>query len=81
MLIIDKSANASSNVMQLRDSLIQARQVAEQLQRQADNATPEELESVQGVPLALNVPYLATLGNVLTSLQSASVELFIGAIA
>jgi hypothetical protein len=81
MLIISKSANHAYQVIQLRDSLIQARQVAEQLQRQADNATAEELQEVQGVPVALNAPYLATLASVLTSLQSASVELFIGAVA
>lgn len=81
MLIIDKSANAAPQVIQLRDALISARQLAEQLQRQADNATDEELEAVQGVPLALNAPYLSTLSDVLTSLQSPSVELFIGAIA
>ena len=81
MLIIDKSANASTAIIELRDALIKARQLAEQLQRQVDNASAAELEVIQGVPASLNEPYLATLANVISSLQSDSVTLFIGAVA
>ena len=81
MLIIDRSANFSAEVIELRNALIKARQLAEQLQRQVDNASAAELEVIQGVPVSLNEPYLATLANVLSSLQSDSVELFIGAVA
>ena len=81
MVIINKSANGAADVVQLRDSMLKARQIAEQLQRQVDSASDAQIEELHGIPAASVAAYKLVLGNVLASLQSEPVEILLGNVA
>jgi hypothetical protein len=81
MVILDKSANGAHDVLQLRDSMLQARRIAEQLQRQVNSATDEQIAELHGIPADSVEAYKLVLGNVLTNLQSEPVEILLGNVA
>lgn len=81
MVILDKSANGAHEVIQLRDSMLQARRIAEQLQRQINSSTDEQITELHGIPANSIAAYKTVLGNVLTSLQSGPVEILLANVA
>jgi hypothetical protein len=81
MVILNKSANGAHDVLQLRDSMLQARRIAEQLQRQVNSSTDEQIQELHGIPANHMAAYKTVLTNVLTSLQSEPVEILLGNVA
>lgn len=81
MVILNKSANGAADVIQLRDSMLQARRTAEQLQRQINSSTDEQIIELHGIPANSVAAYKVVLGNVLASLQSEPVEILLGNVA
>lgn len=81
MVILDKSANGSADVIQLRDSMLQARRIAEQLQRQVNSATDAQIEELHGIPAGSVAAYKTVLADVLAALNSAAVEVLLGNVA
>lgn len=81
MVIINKSANGAHDVLALRDSMLHARRIAEQLQRQVNSATDAQIEELHGIPAGSVIAYKVVLGNILTNLQSEPVEILLGNVA
>lgn len=81
MVILNKSASEAHLVIQLLDSMLQARRIAEQLQRQVNNATDAQIEELHGIPSTSVAAYKTVLADVLASLQAQPVEILLGNVA
>lgn len=81
LVIINRQAAEAGHLTQLKHNLIQAQYLAEQIQRQAANATDQDIQTVYGVPAADATVFKNVVDNVVTTLNDNSINNYIGNLA
>jgi len=81
MVILDRSGLEAANVFHLKDHLLLARQIGEQLQRQIDSSTDAQITILHGIPAEDVAAYKTVIANVVTNLLSEPVETLLGNVA
>lgn len=78
LVIVNRNAPDSHEILKLRRSLWEAQNIAQQLQKQNANATDEDIEAVFGIPLANGTQFKNLIDGLVTVLESNSVENYLG---
>lgn len=77
LVIINRNAPDSHELIRLRKALRDAQETAEYLNEVGANATDANLETVFGVPAASGAVFRAVISNLVTALQDNSIDNFI----
>ena len=76
---IDRNANSSNNVLELKSILVRGLAVAEQLQRESAEMTEAQMQAQYGIT-ATTAEWNGVLNGVVTAMQAAAIETYISSL-
>jgi hypothetical protein len=74
---VDRNANASNNVLEMKSILVRGIAVAEQLQRESAEMTEAQIQAQYGLTGLTQAAWNTTINGLVTALQAAAVENYI----
>ena len=78
LVIINRNAPDSHEVISLRRHLWEAQNIAQQIQRVNGNATDSDIETVYGIPQANVTAFKSVVDDLVLELESNAVEAYLG---
>jgi flagellar hook-basal body complex protein FliE len=76
---IDRNANSSNNVLEMKSILVRGLAVAEQMQRESGEMTEAQMQAQYGIT-ATTAEWNGVLNGVVTAMQAAAIETYISSL-